>query len=139
MQIYLPKIIHSSPTKLPILEKTILYYIIHKSFENTAITNEELNVEIDLKTLYTILTNLRIEFTDIKSQIESAINNLTKINMSLVDNGFHIKVTPISNLYLDKFSYKLYVNVNPIIIEYLDQVFTGNYVTIDLNKVCKQA
>ncbi len=132
MQIYLPKIIYSSPTKLPTLEKTILYYIIHKSFENTATTNEELNIEIDLNNLYTILDNSQIEFTDIKFEIQSAINNLTKINMSLVDNGFHIKVAPISNLYLDKFSSILYVVVNPIILEYLEQVFTGNYVTIDL-------
>ena len=132
MQIYLPKIIYSSPTKLPILEKTILYYIIHKSFENTATTNEELNVEIDLNNLYTILNNSQIEFTDIKLEIQSAISNLTKINMSLVDNGFHIKISPIRSTYLDKFSSILYVVVNPIIIEYLDQVFTGNYVTIDL-------
>lgn len=132
MQIYLPKIIYSSPTKLPTLEKTILYYIIHKSFENTATTNENLNIEIDLNNLYTILDNSQIEFTDIKFEIQSAINNLTKINMSLVDNGFHIKVAPISNLYLDKFSSILYVVVNPIILEYLEQVFTGNYVTIDL-------
>ena len=132
MQIYLPKIIYSSPTKLPILEKTILYYIIHKSFENTTTTNEDLNVEIDLNTLYTILNNSQIEFTDIKFEIQSSINNLTKINMSLVDNGFHIKISPITSTYLDKFSSILYVTVNPIIIEYLDQVFTGNYVTIDL-------
>ena len=132
MQIYLPKIIYSSPTKLPILEKTILYYIIHKSFENTTTTNEDLNVEIDLNTLYSILSNSPIEFTDLKSQMKSSINNLTKINMSLVDNGFHIKIAPIRSTYLDKFSSTLYVVVNPIIIEYLDQVFTGNYVTIDL-------
>ena len=49
MQIYLPKIIYSSPTKLPILEKLTLYYIIHKAFENSATNNEDMNIEIDLK------------------------------------------------------------------------------------------
>lgn len=133
MQIYLPKIIYTSPTKLPILEKIILYYIIHKSFEDSALSNDNSNVEINLNTLYSILSNSPIEFTDLKSQMKSSINNLTKINMSLVDNGFHIKISPIESTYLDKFTSTLYVVINPIIIEYLDQVFTGNYVTIDLS------
>lgn len=137
MQIYLPKIIYSSPTKLPILEKLTLYYIIHKAFENSATNNEDMNIEIDLKELYTLLNNSSVEFTDIKSQMKSAIDNLTKINMSLVDNGFHIKLAPITSIYLDKFSSKLYTVINPIIIEYLDQVFTGNYINFDLNKDCK--
>ncbi|SCH46423.1 Uncharacterised protein [uncultured Clostridium sp.] len=137
MQIYLPKIIYSSPTKLPTLEKLILYYIIHKAFENNITNNEDSNIEIDLKELYTILNNSSIEFTDVKSQIKSAIDNLTKINMSLVDNGFHIKLAPITGIYLDKFSSKLYTVINPIIIEYLDQVFTGNYINFELNKHCK--
>lgn len=137
MQIYLPKIIYSSPTNLPIPEKLILYYIVHKAFESTAITSDNLDLQIDLKELYAIFNNSSVDFTDIKSQMNSAINNLTKINMSLVDNGFHIKLAPISSVYLDKFSSKLYVVVNPIIIKYLDQVFTGNYVTLDLYKDCR--
>lgn len=133
MQIYLPKIIYTSPTKLPTLEKLLLYYIIHKSFKCSDETNNNLDLEIDLKDLTQILNNSTLEFTDLKSQLNYAINNLTKINMSLVDNGFHIKIAPIENMYFDKFSSKLYVTPTPIIIEYLDQILCGNFVVFDLN------
>ncbi len=132
MQIYLPKIIYTSPTKLPTLEKLILYYTIHKAFEYKA--TDSVDLDIDLNELTQILSNLDIEFTDLKSQMKSAINNLPKINMSLVDNGFHIKLSPVESIYLDTFSSTLYLTINPIIVEYLDQILNGNFVVFDLYK-----
>lgn len=132
MQVYLPKIIYKSPTRLPILEQLTFYYIINKAFEYSYISNDITDLEINLKELTNIFNNSSIEFTDLKSQLKSSINNLPKINMSLVDNGFHIKLSPIDSIYLDSFSDILYVSINSIVIEYLDQILNGNFVVFDL-------
>lgn len=130
MEIYLPKIIANSPTKLPILEKTILYYIIDKAFKCKDENTKDLNIEININELIEIIKNSTIECMDIVSQTKQAINNLKNIKLSLVDNGFHIKLKPIKNIGI--FASNIYVDLNPIIVEYLDQVQFGNYVKFDL-------
>lgn len=133
MQVYLPKIIYKSPTQLPIIEKLAFYYILNKAFEYTYVSSDITDLEIDLNELTNIFHNSTIEFTDLKSQMKSSINNLPKINMSLVDNGFHIKLAPVESIYLDSFSSTLYVSLNSIVIEYLEQILNGNFVVFDLS------
>lgn len=130
MEIYLPKIIANSPTKLPILEKTILYYIIYKSFKYKNENTKDLNIEIDINEIIEIIKNTSIEYIDVVFQTKQAINNLKNLKLSLVDNGFHIKLKPIENIGI--FASNIYVDLNPIIVEYLDQVQFGNYVKFDL-------
>ncbi len=130
MEIYLPKIIANSPTNLPILEKTILYYIIDKSFKCKNENTKDLNIEFNINEIIKIIKNSTIECIDIISQTKQAINNLKNIKLSLVDNGFHIKLEPIKNIGI--FASNIYVDLNPIIVEYLDQVQFGNYVKFDL-------
>lgn len=130
MEIYLPKIIANSPTKLPILEKTILYYIIYKSFKYKNENTKDLNIEIDINEIIEIIKNTSIEYIDVVFQTKQAINNLKNLKLSLVDNGFHIKLKPIENIGI--FASNIYVDLNPIIVEYLDQVQFGNYVKFNL-------
>lgn len=130
MKFYIPNIIANSPTKLPFLEKVILYYTIDEAFKSQLDKNQSSDLEIDINQLLNNLSNLNLEFEDIKSQTKSAINNLTKIKLSLVDNGFHIKLAPIDSVYT--LSSTLYITLNPIIIDYLDQIFSGEYTTYDL-------
>lgn len=128
MKIYLPKIIYNSPTKLPKLEKKFFYYILHKMFNLNSKNN---NLEINIDEFLSIVDNSTLQLLDIKSQTINAINNLNKINISLVDNGFHIKLSPFENVYLSHPI--IYITINPIILEYLDQISVGNYVVFDLN------
>ncbi|MGL5312468.1 MAG: hypothetical protein ACRC92_04370 [Peptostreptococcaceae bacterium] len=130
MKIYLPKILATSPTYLPPLEKTIFYYIIHCSFKAKADYNEELMLEINIKELIEIINESNLNLIDTKILVEQAINKLTKIKISLVDNGFHLKISPIQSLYLNKSL--LYITLDPIIVDYLDQILYGNYATYDL-------
>lgn len=130
MKIYLPKILANSPTYLPPLEKTILYYIIHCGFKAKSDNNEELILEINIKELIDIINESNLDLIDTKVSIEQAINKLTKIKLSLVDNGFHIKISPVQSVYLNKSL--LYVTLDPIIVDYLDQILCGNYVTYNL-------
>lgn len=132
MKFYIPNIIANSPTKLPFLEKVILYYIIDEAFKSQLDKNQSSDLEIDINQLLNNLNNTTIDFEDIKSQTKSAINNLGKIKLSLVDNGFHIKLAPIESVYI--LSNTLYITLNPIIIDYLDQIFSGEYTTYDLLK-----
>ncbi|CEH34642.1 hypothetical protein [Romboutsia lituseburensis] len=131
MKIYLPKIIYNSPTKLPDLEKNFFYYVIHKMFKLNSENNKDFNLEINIDEFITIIDNSTLQLFDIKSQTINAINNLNKINISLVDNGFHIKLSPFENVYLSHPI--IYITINPIILEYLDQISVGNYVVFDLN------
>lgn len=131
MKVYLPKIIHNSPTKLPNLEKKIFYYVIHKMFKLNSKNNKNFNLEINIDEFITIIDNSTLQLFDIKSQTINAINNLNKINISLVDNRFHIKLSPFESVYLSHPT--IYITINPIIIEYLDQISVGNYVVFDLN------
>lgn len=131
MKIYLPKIIYNSPTKLPNLEKNFFYYVIHKMFKLNSKNNKNFNLEINIDEFITIIDNSTLQLFDIKSQTINAINNLNRINISLVDNGFHIKLSPFENVYLSQPT--IYITINPIIIEYLDQISVGNYVVFDLN------
>lgn len=131
MKVYLPKIIYNSPTKLPKLEKIFFYYVIHKIFKLNSKNNKNFNLEINIDEFITIIDNSTLQLSDIKSQTINAINNLNKINISLVDNGFHIKLSPFENVYLSQPT--IYITINPIIIEYLDQISVGNYVIFDLN------
>lgn len=130
MKVYLPKIIYNSPTKLPKLEKKIFYYIVYKIFILNSKNNENLNLEINIDEFRKIVDNSTLQLLDLKSQTINAINNLNKINMSLVDNGFHIKLSPFESVYLSHSI--IYITINPIIIEYLDQISTGNYIVFDL-------
>lgn len=132
MKFYIPNIIANSPTKLPFLEKVILYYTIDEAFKSQLDKNQSSDLEIDINQLLNNLHNLNLDFEDIKSQTKSAINNLTKIKLSLVDNGFHIKLAPIESVYI--LSNILYITLNPIIIDYLDQIFSGEYMPYDLLK-----
>ena len=132
MKFYIPNIIANSPTKLPFLEKVILYYIIDEAFKSQLDKNQSSDLEIDINQLVNNLHNLDLDFEDIKSQTKSAINNLTKIKLSLVDKGFHIKLAPIESVYI--LSNILYITLNPIIIDYLDQIFSGEYMPYDLLK-----
>lgn len=130
MKLYIPKIIADTPTKLPTLEKTIFYYILNEAFKMQIDNSDNTDFQIDINNLLQTLNNTNIEFVDIKSQSKNAINNLTKIKLSLVDNAFHIKLAPVDNLYI--LGNSLFITLNPIIIEYLEQIFNGNYETIDL-------
>ncbi|MCH1959795.1 MULTISPECIES: hypothetical protein [Romboutsia] len=132
MEIYLPKIIANSPTKLPILEKTILYYIIDKAFKSKNENTKNLSLEININEIIEIIKNTSIECIDVVFQTKQAINNLKNIKLSLVDNGFHIKLKPIENISL--YASTVYVDLNPIVIEYLDQILFGNYIKFDLLK-----
>lgn len=132
MKIYLPKIIANSPTKLPILEKTILYYIIDKAFKSKNENTKNLSLEININEIIEIIKNTSIECIDVVFQTKQAINNLKNIKLSLVDNGFHIKLKPIENISL--YASTVYVDLNPIVIEYLDQILFGNYIKFDLLK-----
>lgn len=130
MKVYLPKIIYNSPTKLPKLEKIFFYYIVYKIFILNSKNNENLNLQINIDEFRKIVDNFTLQLLDLKSQTINAINNLNKINMSLVDNGFHIKLSPFESVYLSHSI--IYITINPIIIEYLDQISTGNYIVFDL-------
>lgn len=130
MKIYLPKILANSPTYLPPLEKAILYYIIDKAFRTDRSDNKDLVLEININELIQIIDNSSLDLIDTKYLMEESINKLTKIKISLVDNGFHIKVCPINSIYLNKS--RLYVTPDPIIIDYLDQILSGNYVIYNL-------
>lgn len=130
MKVYLPKIIYNSPTKLPKLEKNFFYYIVYKIFILNSKNNENLNLEINIDEFIKIVDNSTLQLLDLKSQTINAINNLNKINISLVDNGFHIKLSPFESVYLSHSI--IYITINPIIIEYLDQISTGNYIVFDL-------
>ncbi|WP_270940308.1 RepB family plasmid replication initiator protein [Romboutsia lituseburensis] len=134
MKVYLPKIIYNSPTKLPKLEKKFFYYIVHKMFNSNSKNNENLNLEINIDEFIKIVDNSTLQLLDLKSQTINAINNLNKINISLVDNGFHIKLSPFESVYLSHSI--IYITINPIIIEYLDQISTGNYIVFDLITDC---
>lgn len=130
MKVYLPKIIYNSPTQLPKLEKKFFYYIVYKIFILNNKNNENLNLEINIDEFIKIVDNSTLQLLDLKSQTINAINNLNKINISLVDNGFHIKLSPFESVYLSHSI--IYITINPIIIEYLDQISTGNYIVFDL-------
>lgn len=130
MKLYIPKIIADTPTKLPHLEKIIFYYILDYAFKNQIENSANLDFEIDTNNLIQVLNNTSIKFVDLKSQTNAAIDNLTNIKLSLVDNNFHIKLSPIDGIY--QLGSLLYVTLNPIVIDYLDQILDGNYVTIDL-------
>ncbi|MCR8744584.1 hypothetical protein [Romboutsia lituseburensis] len=130
MKVYLPKIIYDSPTKLPPLEKNIFYYIVYRVFKSNIENNKNLNLEINIDEIISIIDNSTLQLLDIKAQTINALNNLNRINISLVDNGFHIKLSPFESVYL---SYPtVYVTINPIIVEYLDQISIGNYVVFNL-------
>lgn len=131
MKIYIPKIIADTPTKLPSLEKIILYYILDYAFRMQDENLQNLDLEMDMNTLLKTLDNTNIEFLDIKSQSKAAINNLSKIKLSLVDNAFHIKLAPIDNLYI--LGNIIYITLNPVVVDYFDQILDGNYVIFDLS------
>ena len=118
MRIYLPKILSTSPTSLPTLDKSVFYYIVHKAFNALGNGSEDLFFEIDINELIEIIDSSNLELVNTKSLVKECINRLTKIKISLVDGGFDMKVYPV-------------------IIAYLDQVFDGNYVVYDMvnNKV----
>ena len=86
--------------------------------------------DIDINEIIEIIKNTSIEYIDAVFQTKQAINNLKNLKLSLVDNGFHIKLKPIENIGI--FASNIYVDLNPIIVEYLDQVQFGNYVKFDL-------
>lgn len=130
MKIYLPKILANSPTYLPPLEKAILYYIIDKSFKAKDADSKDLILEININELIEIIDSSNLDLIDTKYLVIECINKLPKIKISLVDNGFHIKVSPINSIYLNKST--LYVNPDSIIVDYLDQILYGNYVVYDL-------
>ncbi len=130
MKIYLPKIIATSPTNLPLLEKTLLYYIIDSAFKDFENVTTDNMLELNLKELLEVLNNTSLDLFDIVTQTKNSLHNLSKVKLSLVDNGLHIKVSPIKSIFIS--SGVVYVSLNSIIIEYLDQVFIGNYEVIDL-------
>ena len=86
--------------------------------------------DIDINEIIEIIKNTSIEYIDAVFQTKQAINNLKNLKLSLVDNGFHIKLKPIENIGI--FASNIYVDLNPIIVEYLDKVQFGNYVKFDL-------
>lgn len=131
MKIYIPKIIADTPTKLPYLEKVIFYYILDQAFKIQDETLHNLDLELDMNSILQTLSSTSIEFVDIKSQSKTAINNLTKIKLSLIDSSFHIKLAPIDSLYT--LGNLIYITLNPIIVDYFDQILDGNYVTFDLS------
>lgn len=130
MKIYLPKILANSPTYLPPLEKAILYYIVHKAFNSLGSNNRDLVLEININDIIEILENSSLDLIDTKSLVNECVNKLPKIKLSLVDNNFHIKVCPISSIYLNKSI--LYVSIDSIIVDYLDQILDGNYIIYNM-------
>lgn len=135
MKIYLPKILSTSPTSLPTLDKSVFYYIVHKAFNALGDSSDDLFFEIDINELIEIIDSSNLELVNTKSLVEECINRLTKIKISLVDGGFHMKVCPVNSIYL--YGSIVSVGLDPVIIGYLDQVFDGNYVVYDMvnNKI----
>lgn len=130
MKIYLPKILVNSPTYIPPLEKLILYYIIDCTFKSKTENEKEQILEINTQELINIINESNLDLIDTNILVNEAINKLSKLKISLVDNGFHIKISPIQSIYLNKSI--LYVALDSILVDYLDQILYGNYVIYNL-------
>lgn len=130
MKIYLPKILSTSPTYLPPLDKAVFYYVVHSAFNALGDGSEDSVLEVDINELVRIIDSSNLETPDTKCLIVECINRLTNVKISLVDGGFHMKVCPVSSVYL--YGSMAYVGLDPVIVGYLEQVFDGNYVVYDM-------
>ncbi|MGL5347539.1 MAG: hypothetical protein ACRDA3_09305 [Peptostreptococcaceae bacterium] len=126
----MPKILSTSPTYLPPLDKAIFYYVVHSAFNALGESSFDSVLEIDINELVKIIDSSNLDTTDTRSLVVECVNRLTSIKISLVDGGFHMKVCPVSSVYL--YGAVGYIGLDPVIVGYLDQVFDGNYAVYDM-------